>query len=870
MPGVFRRALAVFRRSRIDRDLREELEGHVDLRRRQLIEDGMDPEAARREAARMFGNVTALREASRDAWAFPRFESLLQDVRFGLRLLAQTPLFTSVAVLSLAVGIGAAVAIFNIADAVLFRPLPVRAPQELRAFRIEMRMGAASKKVFGVPEPALASVQQGADFADYIGFRTVDDVALDAGAGATSRLVRIELVSPRYFDTLGVIPVIGRFFLAHEDASARAAVLSERLWRSAFNADPSVLGRTVTLNGHPVTVTGIAREFRGLMVDRQVDVFVPLAATGAVHPPSAQMPVMLVGRLRPGVTTAEAEQKHAALYRVAMPSLGKEIELHPQLLDASRGVAETREEFERPVTLGLWLAAVLVLVACANTGALMLARFVSRRGEFGVRVAIGAGRARLARQLSIEALLVALLAAGAGLLIGWLAAPLLLRLMPHTETAAAFELRFDTRLVAFTIVLAVACAAGAVSASLFRLWRSDATSLLSAESRATVEGSRRVTRGLIAAQVACSLLLGVGAISMARTLLNLRHVALGFDPQRTFVVDVNAAGLVDERTAAAYHGALHDRIAALPGVERSTMAQIGILTTAATVGTVDVDGFTPVTDEDRIARMFFIGPDYFETLGIPVIAGRTLSEQDTTGRQQVAVVNERFATFYFGSAANAVDRLVNGDVRIIGVVADTRYTSLRAEIWRTMFVTYRPVQRARMVHIIRAAGDRAAVMTAVGSAVRDHDGRIRPRLATGENLVAAAVARETFFAAIAIVLAALAITLACAGVYAAVAYAVSRRRAEFAVRMALGASAGDVMRLVLKDPLVTTLAGAAAGIPGAYLVLRSASSLLFEVSSFDPRTVVICTLALVTCALLAAVSPARRAARIDPVAALRN
>ncbi len=853
-------------RGRRDDELREEIEAHIALRRESLIAAGMAPREAEWEARRMFGNPTALREESRDMWRFVRLESLLQDIRFGVRLLVQTPLFSIVAVLSLAVGIASAVAVFTVADAVLFRPLPVRDPGALRAFRIDIKLGAATKTVGGVPEDAFAHIQKNADFADYIGFRVADHVVMDSGGTALSRMTRVEFVSPGYFEVLGVVPLRGRLLEATDHAATTAVVISERLWRTAYGGDTAAIGRTVRLNGHSGTVIGVVRSFTGLVADRPADLFVPLRATAAVDTRVAQENVRLVGRLRAGITSPVAEQKHAALFRVSMPSIGKGMELRPTLEDASRGLSDARSSLERPLRIGLLLVGALLLVACANTGALLLSRFVTRRGEFGVRAAIGAGRWRLARQLAVEALLIALCAAVVGLVAGWLAAPALMRVMPETGSLIAFDLRFDRRLIAFTLVLAVMCAAAAGAASLFRLWKSDVFALLSAESRTAAVGSRRVTKVLIAAQIACSLLLAVGAVGMARTLHNLRDVPIGFDPQRTFLVEVNAAGLVDREAAATFHAALHERIAATPGVSRATMAQVGILTTAATTGTVDVAGFTPATDEDRMCRMFFIGPNYFETLGMPILAGREFSASE----RRVAVVNERFATFFFGSPEKAIGRFVNTDIQIVGVAADGPYNTLRPDPVRAMFVSYSPMQRPQMVHIVRTASDPTPVMAAVRDAVVAHDRRLRPTLTSGENVVAVAVVRETFLATIASVLAGLAILLACAGVYAVVAYAVSRRQAELAVRLALGASARDVVLLVLRDPLVTTLAGVAAGIPAAYLLMRSISSLLFDVAVFDPVTVLACAAGLVVCGLLAAAWPARRATRVDPVAALRN
>ena len=655
-----------------------------------LVEEGVDPRDALFEARRMFGNVTAIRQETQDMWSFRWIDTLAQDVRFGTRLLVRTPLFTTVAVLSLALGIGAAVAVFNVADAVLFRPLAVHEPQSLRAFQVELRMGGAVKSTVGVSERDFPAIQSGSDFADFIGFRVADDVYLDALGGGSSRFTRVEFGSVNYFDVLGLSPVTGRLpSSADQRSSLTPVVISERLWRSVFDADPAIVGKTIALNGHPSIVTGVVRRFTGLVADRPADIFAPLESVSSIDPTLTNFVVMLVARLRPGVSVQVAEQKLASLYRVSMPGPAKTAQIRATMPSASRGVSGARAALERPLWLGLVLVAVLVFVACANTGGLMLSRFVSRQTEFGVRVAIGADRWRLVRQLAVEALLVSGAAATVGLLLGWLAAPMLMHVMPETGSQVAFELRFDSRLVLFTVMLATTCAAGAAAASLVRVWRSDPLVILQGESRSVLIGSRRITRILVAAQVACSLLLVVGAVSMARSLVNLRRVDIGFDAARTFVVDVNATGLAGPSTMAAYHRLLHERLATLPGVERATMAQMGVFARGSTAGSVDVPGFAPSSDEDRITRVFFVGPDYFKTLGMPILAGRALEPQDGAGRTRVTVVNEQFAKFYFGSVATALERTINRDVRIVGVVANAHYNTLREEPARAMFVSYR-------------------------------------------------------------------------------------------------------------------------------------------------------------------------------------
>ena len=866
-----RRARAALSRSRLDRELREEIAQHVELRRQQLIADGMDPHAAVEEATRSFGNPTRVAERTRDLRSFASVDALLQDARFGARLLGRTPLFTAVAVLSLATGLGSAVAVFNVADAVLFRSLDVDKPGELRAFRGTVHMGGAVKIFDGADAGSLARIQEGADFAAFAGFRAAADVTLQV-AGHGTRDVNVELVSPEYFDVVGVTFAAGRA-LAGFDRDVRPApvVISERLWEAAFSGDAAILGRALTLNGQPAIVVGVLRGFRGLVAERPADVLASLSAGEAIDPATTTTAIRLIARLNSRVDPRVAEEKLAAIYKGAGPSMLRAGELRVELYPAGRGVSDVRGPLERPLWLGLALVGVLLLVACANTAGLLLSRFVSRQTEFGVRAAIGAGRLRLARQLLVEAGLLTILAAGIGLYAGWVAAPLLVRMMPENAGAGAFDLRFDWRLVAFTAAIALVCAGAAAAASLFRLWRAHPNALVGGETRAVTRSSQRLARSLVGAQVACCLLLAVGAVTMSLTLTNLRGVDPGFDPRGTFVVSVNASGLLLAPTAAgAYHGQLHERISAAPGVVKATMAQLGPLTSSATTGTVQIAGFSPASDADRWTRMFFVGPNYFETLGMPIIRGRALSGEDGASKARVAVVNERFATFYFGNADNAVDRIVNRDVRIVGVVADARYHALREAAPRAMFVPYAPVQRSTMTHIVRFSGDPAGAMRAVRSAIAAHDGRLRPKFSTADELLGANVARERFFAIIASVLSLLALTLACTGLFAAVAYGVTQRRPELAVRIALGATPRRIASMILTDPLRTTIAGIAAGVPVSYFVMRSADSLLFEVNAFDPFTILFCAALLLAAAGVAALWPAWRATRVDPVTAFRS
>ena len=868
----WRRAVARLTRNRLDDEAREEIRDHLERRRQQLIADGMAPAAAAIEARRGFGNVTRVREDLRDGWGFPRLESLMQDVRYGARMLRRAPGFTAVAVLSLSLGIGAAAAVFNVADAVLFRPLSVRDPGTLRDFHASIGLGGGAKKGVSGADPAeIEAMRRTADFADLIAFRGIDDVALTI-EGAEARIVRAELVSPEYFTVLGVPPRTGRLIDAADRGTLPVPiVVSDRLWRTAMAADPSVIGRSAIVNNAPAIIVGITTAFRGLVAERPADLFVPLDATAMVEPVAARTMARLVMRLRPGISTAVAEQKLGAIYKSLGPSMAREGELQLTLGDASRGVSDARGELRWPIALGLVLVGALLIVACANTGGLLVARFAARRTELGVRIAIGAGRGRLLRQLLVEALMLAVLAAAAGLLIAQAAAPMLAAAVPAGSAPVAFEVRFDWRLIAFTILTSVAAALGAAAMSLRQMMRSDTSAALNAGSRSVVRGRRTAMDVLVAAQVGGALLLLIVTGGMGRTLLNLRDVDPGFDPGDAVAITVNAsARALDPPALPAYFSTLYDRIAGMPQVARVSLSQIGLMTRGMTTGTLDVPGWTAATDEDRWVRFFWVGPNFFETTGMRIVAGESLGPLQT-GDGRVAVVSRQFAEFYFGSVQNALGRFVNRDVRIIGVVADARYNTFRDAPARVMFLPFTQAPpRSTMTFIVRPAGDQRQTISAVTAAIRAHDPQLKVSATPMSSLVEATMGRERFAASVAAGLTLLALFLSCAGVYATVAFAVSERRRELAVRFALGATGRDVARLVLQGPIRVALGGIVVGVPCAYALMRAVSALLFGVAPFDLVTVLAAGLALLGVAVAAAALPAWRATSIDPQECLRS
>jgi putative ABC transport system permease protein len=811
---------------------------------------------------------------TKGTWNVRPFDGLMHDVRYGLRLLLRSPSFAALALVPLALGMAATTAVFNVADAVLFRPLAVSAPEELHEVRADVHLAGSIKRL-AVSADAVRTMSGASDVGGLAGFRTIEDALLDDGAAHRSA-VRVELVSERYFDVLGVTASAGGLLNGADGAAAPVpVVVSEAFWRGRFAADMKISGRSATLNGTPIVIVGVAKGFRGVVAERPADVLAPVASARLIDPATAEDGLRVIVRLPTGIAPAVAEQRIAILYKEAAigpNSMLRRGEVRVALASASGGASDAREKLERPVVVGLALVGLLLLVACANTGGLLLARLTSRSGEFGLRLAIGAGHFRLMRQLIVEGLLLTTVAAAAGLLIAQAAAPLLLRSIPLGPIPPDFELRFDWRLALFASALVVAAGLMTAGAPLLRLLHSGASSTLSENARTIVRGRRRLTQILVALQVACSLLLLVTAAAMTRTLINLGRVDPGFEATGVVSITIDAAGRTPDRPALpSYFAALQERIASAPGVGRVSFVQTGLMTEAATTGAIEITGWTPGSDADRWARMFFVGPGFFEALGMRLVAGSSIGHQQAAGRERVAVVNRSFAEFYFGSVTDALDRTVNGNVRIVGVVADASYGTLRDEPVRAMFVPYTQAPpRRQMIFVVRTAGDAFTAARAAVEAIRAHDSALRPRVARLDDQVAATFSRERFVAVLASVLSGLALLLSCGGLSASVAYAASERQNELAVRIALGATGSNIVRLLVSDPLRVALFGLILGVPGAYVVMRAVSALLFGVEPFDLTIVVTVGVALLGVAAGAAAWPAWRAVRIDPLVSLKR
>ena len=878
-----RRLSALFRRSELECDLDDELRFHLEKETERNVARGMSPEEARRVALVDFGGVERVREECRDVRGVRPLENLRQDLRYGARSLRKNLGFTAVAVLTLALGVGACTAIFSVLYAVLLRPLP---------FPEQERLVVAWKKDLTSGNPLVElSLPEVRDWQarsqSFISLAAMPTTVYGYGYVLTGRGEPVQLesakVTGRFFSVLGARAALGRVLDEADDRvnGPNVVVLSDSLWRGRFDADPGVVGRTVTLNQTGFTVVGVMPA--GFTFPQGVDLWVPLQATmnprglenrGAVY-------LQAVGRLKPGVTLAQAEAElNTIIAGLAeqfpeTQAAGERVVLTP-LTDYVFGDA-------KPALWALFAAtALLLLVAAANVANLSLARAMSRRRELAVRVALGASRGRVAIQLFVESLLLAACGGAAGVLLAYWLVDLLVAIAPGDIPRLG-----DVRLSGTALIASLVCTLAsvlifgllpAVSSSRFNI--NEALT----EAGGKLTGARSGTRlrgALVVSEVALTLVLLAGATLILRSFINLSRVPLGFDPKGVLTMQLRLTGAkyatVEARRE--FFRQLVERVEAQPGV----VAASGVLTRPLE-GAVGWDqefaaeGQTP--DEARKnpnANYETVNPHYFRTFGIPLKAGRAFGEQDRQGGEPVVIVSETLAGRFFGSADRAVGKRLKldpGDADgpwrlIVGVAGDVRYRELQS----TRLDVYVPNAQSTpyLNHFaVRTTLDKAGALALVRREVAALDPQLAvSNVATMEEIVALRLSRPRFSAALLNWLAGTATLLAAVGIFGVMAFAVAQRTRELGLRVALGARPADVMKLVLGQGMKTAGLGVLIGVAGAVSLTRWLASLLYGVSAADPVSLAFVALLLALVALLACYVPARRAAKVDPMVALR-
>jgi predicted permease len=825
----------------------------------------------------------------------------LTDLRLAIRGFLRTPAFTAIAVLSIALGIGANTAVFTLVDRVLLRTLPVRDPDQLVQATLDgSHYGSNWGDGSELSYPWYRELAADSPVFDGVFGRFAYDMSLGA-SGRTDR-VHGEIVTGSYFPVLGVQPALGRL-LSPDDDRVRGghpvAVLSHGYWVSRFGADPSVLNRQVIINGRAYTVVGVAAPgFAGDELGRQADVFVPMMMKKAITPSWDALDerlyrwVRVFARLKPGVTR---EQAQAALgpwlrgrleadlatkdFANAAADTRAEYARNRLVLEpASRGRSGFRRSIETPLLVLMGISVGVLLIACANVANLLVARAAARQREMALRVALGAGRGRLVRQLLVESVLLAAAGGAAGLVLSVWAAPLILGFFAAPDSPQPVSTTLDWRI--FLFALGVSSVTGLVFGLVPALRTSsvDVAPSLKAESGSVAGGHARLRKALVAAQVGLSLLLLIGAGLFIRTLRNLAHVDVGIRTSQLFAFDVDPPrnGYTSEQTHQ-FARALVERLSAEPGMTSVGFSTQRILQNDQWSAGFTVEGGAAVGRNDSSALCNTISPGYFQTMGVALVTGRDFTAADRLPAK-TAIVNESFAKKYFPKG-NAVGRHLGfgtdpgtkTDVEIVGVVKDFKYLDVRSDAGRQVFFPYFEVdQPSGFTVYARSRQDRSTAYAQARRAVAGLDANIPTSdLRSLDGDIDRSLGSERMMATMSTLFGVLATALAVVGLYGVMSFTVTRRTREIGVRMALGAQTSQVGWMVIREALTVAVIGAVAGLPLVWWLGRFIQSQLFGVAPLDATTIVVAALALIAVASLSAVAPMRRATRVNPVTALR-
>ena len=1004
-------------RKRMMEELDKDIRDHIARETQDNIERGLPPEEAHYAAARKFGNVTLVKEDTREVWSLVWLEQLLQDIHFGLRMLRKSPGFAAVAILTLALGIGANTAIFSLIDAVMLRALPVENPSQLVLLKWSARNapnihgymtsgdcpmnvmpGAANPYGCSFSEPMFREIAQANVFAATTAFANSGRLSLTGNGPAM--VINGQLVSGDYFRTMGLTAAAGRLFDAADDkpSAAPVAVLNYGYWQSAFGGSREVVGHTIELNNVPFTIIGVAEQrFTGITPGSDYDVWLPLSDAQRITDPlfwrnrsddAGNWWLTIVGRLKPGTELASAQAAVSGLYQnemlhgsvplfhdgeiavrpggpggraprsdqmfhVAMPppaggngpasvlvppqqapggpvqarreataapmspSAGKTPVIlaappgaapgdgprtlstaadNPQvtLVPAQTGLTGARGEYSNPLYVLMLAVGIILLIACANVAGLMLARAAARQKEMAVRLALGAGRARVVRQLLTESVMLSVLGGALGILFAYWGAHAIISFVSSNQTRPlGFATGVDLRVLGFTVTISLLTGILFGIAPTFRGARVDLTPALKEGERSSSGSGHAggkwfsIGNALVVAQVALAIVVLVGAGLLVRTLQNLRSIDVGFDSHNILIfgIDPTLIGYKGAQVDSFYRD-LQGRLAETPGVKSASYSVMPLLSNG-----LGIIGFHwPGTPQDQRsdADVLGVGPNFFATMHIPFLAGRDFNASDfkvsaansgvtPTSARTAVIVNQAFVQKYlgkenalgkqFGESAAEADRPANPGYEIIGVVRDAKYNSLRREIHAMI---YMPHSAGGASFELRTAADPQAILPAIREVVAQVNTNLPLfDVKTESEQIDRLLFQERLVARLSGFFGLLALVLACVGLYGLLSYEVSRRTREIGIRMALGAPRESVLKLVLRQGIVLAIVGAAVGIGVALGVTRYLTSMLYDVHANDPLTMIAVAVLLTIVALAACYIPARRAMRVDPLVALR-
>ena len=888
----------LWNRDQLERSMQDEMQLHIDLLEADLRRRGLPPVEAQRRARAAFGSIDAKKDEARAALGLRLLDEIRADAGYALRLLRRSPAFTGVAVLSLGLGIGANTAIFNVIDTVLLKELPVHEPQTL--FFID-NSGGKSGGNSGPPYPCFELLRD--RNTTMAGLAAFDGTRLKVTINGAAEEVLGHYASGTFFDVLGMQAQYGRLLTPSDEVMAQgntgggAAVISHQFWHRRFNGDPSILGRVIQVGSRDVTIVGVTPpEFFGLQRGSAADVIVPMTLSENNLRARSLWWFSVVGRLKPGVPVAQARAELHGLWDGYMNDIGQPREKRSyfsgiELVPASRGLPGLRRQLSEPLLITMTIVGLVLLIGCANVANLLLARVTARHNELAVRLAVGASRGRILRQLLTEGLVLSCCGALAGLLFARWGVSFLLAILARADDGRVLETTFDGRVFTFTLAVAIGSALLFSFAPALQVLGVDAPRPPSSGGTDRWIGKGWLLQSLVLVQVTLSIALLSSAAMFLRTLQNLHAVDTGFEASGVVMLTVHTTlprPTIAKPTPAdssAYHASLGaawrrmiDPVRALPGVTAASIAVMSPFSRQDRGTNVAVSGREPLSEDDRYIHVNHVTEGFFDALGIPVVAGRAFTGQDRAGAPRVTILNRSAAEAYF-AAQNPIGRRVSfpgqpvmEELEVVGVVGDVRYVSTRSRDERMAYI---PIEQ--MIYPVRDAlvvargadGIPPAVAPLRDTAARLMPGGFVPRVVLLGDLIDGSLTRERLLSILASFFGALALLLACIGLYGVMAFGVVRRTREIGIRLAIGASKRSITGLILRDTMVVVAIGAVLGTAGAALAGRFIQTMLFEVAPGDPIALASAIGLLLIVAAGAAYLPARRATRVDPVIALR-
>jgi predicted permease len=896
---LWRRILFYLRRDKFERELEEEMKFHLEMKKQEYLREGLDQKEALFAAQRKFGNQTLLREVSREMWGFRSLETFWQDLRYGVRMLLKHKGFTTVAVLSLALGIGANTAIFSLLDVVLLKSLPVQEPDNLVLFGkgedVGLNTGFPNKSWDLFSYPFYQEVRQRQEVFTELtailnNLRSPYGVVNIRGESSEAEKLNLQLVSGTYFSVLGVQASLGRTFTDADEQTAGGppvAVVSYDWWQRRLGGDPAAVGATISTRQTVYTIIGIApKEFFGTTVGQAPDLWVPLAleeqspsSLWSGRDKKENQSLYLIARLKNGVP---AEQASAAVNLLFKQSLQERAGAQPsperlqaidrasiELTPVGRGLSTLRRQFSLSLRILMAVVGLVLLIACANVANLLLARAAARQKEFAVRLAVGAGRTRLIRQLLTESLLLASIGGIAGVLLAWWGSRLLVLMASARAETLPLDVTPNSRILGFTLLASLISAVIFGIAPALRAARIEPNAVLKGGKGATQTTSHTsLGKTLVVAQVALSLVLLVGAGLFVRTLINLQNQPTGFNQENVMVFQLYTFMLgYEPEQFGPLMREIEEKVKAVPGVQSASFSSF-------------IFGQSRVFTDDHpeglgSVRQNLVGTEYFTTMGIPLIAGRSFGPHDTITSSKVAIISEEMATRLFpdgsplGKRFGTYGRPLN-EFEIVGVVKDAKY-GVVTEQWRPM--AYYPHAQAPQPlenFVVRFSGVPESIVPQVRQAIKQVNRNLPvDEVVSLSEYIGRSLTQQRLVAQLASIFGLLALLLASVGLYGVLSYAVVRRTNEIGIRVALGAQRRNVLWLVLREALTLVLIGIVIGLGASLAATQTASALLFGLRPNDPLTIALATLLLLGVATLASYLPARRAARVDPLTALR-